>query len=130
MRETSYLLLWLRDRQVHGRKRQPVGLCRVEKSLGHLPGSDASRRPSPAAIVPAASCVNRTRLGRPRRICRPVLLVLPAAVVEETLRVQLSNVGSALAAELDPGELVLGGDEGQRSSRDAHTGRATDPVGE
>src|SRR4029077_2125818 len=55
---------------------------------------------------------------------------MPTAIVEEALRVELSNVGRALAAELHPRELVLGCDERESAPRDAHARGASDAMGE
>src|SRR5713101_9278487 len=91
------------------------------------PARPVARGPAGAAAAPR---VPGRRRDCPRRGRRPVLLVLPAALVQEQLGVQLANVRSPLAAELDPGELILGGHERQRASRDAHARGAADPVGE
>src|SRR5438132_3539753 len=100
--------------------REETPACRVRRSLDRLPRRRAPRRPS-APSIPAG--VGLARGNRPWGVCGSVLLVVPAALVQEPLGVELTDVGSALAAELDPGQLVLWCDEGQRASRDAHAGR-------
>src|SRR5713226_4471383 len=81
------------------------------------PARPVARGPARAAVAPH---VPGRRRDCPRRGRRPVLLVLPAALIEEQLGVKLANVRSPLAAELDPGELILGGHKGERPPRDAH----------
>src|SRR5437879_7788172 len=57
-----------------------------------------------------------------------VLLVLPAPFVDEEPGVELADLGSALPAELDPGQLVFRSDERERTSGDAHARGAADTV--
>src|SRR5438445_3733123 len=87
--------------------REETPACRVRRSLDRLPARRAPRRPSAASIASGGGLARR---NRPWRVCGSVLLVVPAALVQEPLRIELADVGSALPAELDPGQLVLGRD--------------------
>src|SRR5882762_6829327 len=59
-----------------------------------------------------------------------MLLVVPAALVQVPLGVQLANLRSPLAAELDPVQLILWGHERECPPGNAHARGAADPVRE